>query len=78
MFYDFILYFDIVLIVGRIYFYPIKTNFFWFQFSAAAHPLGIMYCKSLLAAKLVKQGEEVVRSQPKDAFTVAAVVTALW
>ena len=49
-----------------------------FQFSAAAHPLGIAYCTGLLAAKLVKQGEEVVRAQPKDAFTVAAVVVSLW
>jgi len=47
-------------------------------FSAAAHPLGISYCKSLLAVKLVKQGEEVVRAQPKDAFTIASVIVALW
>jgi hypothetical protein len=40
--------------------------------------LGIKYCKTLLAIKLVKQGEEVVRAQPKDAFTVASVIVSLW
>ncbi len=59
--------------------YPLKsTSFFWSQFSAAAHPLGVAYCKTLLASKLLRQGEDVVRAQPKDAFTVAAVVVALW
>lgn len=48
------------------------------QFSAASHPLGIPFCKSLLARGLLKQGEEVVRAQPKDAFTVGAVIIALW
>ncbi|KAK9512146.1 hypothetical protein O3M35_000632 [Rhynocoris fuscipes] len=46
--------------------------------SATSHPLGIIYCKNLLAEKIVKLGEQVVSSKPDAAFAIAAVTVAIW
>ena len=48
------------------------------QISAGQHPVGISYCKALLAKKLVRQGEEVVSSKAETAFPFASVALALW
>ena len=48
------------------------------RLEATQHPGGIEYCADLLARKLVRQGEDVVSSQPEAAFAIAAVIHALW
>ena len=48
------------------------------RFKATQHPGGIEYCADLLARKLVRQGEDVVSSNPEAAFAIAAVINALW
>ena len=48
------------------------------RFKATAHVGGLEYCTDLLARKLVRQGEDVVSSNPEAAFAIAAVITALW
>ncbi|KAL1140345.1 hypothetical protein AAG570_000277 [Ranatra chinensis] len=53
---------------------PVKDK----KFSAAVHPLGIIYCSNLLAKKIVNQGEKVVSSRPEAAFPIASVTVALW
>ncbi len=45
---------------------------------ASGHPLGIPFCKNLLAKQFVNQGAEVVSSKPDYAFSMAAVLTAIW
>ncbi|KAG7208900.1 hypothetical protein KM043_015081 [Ampulex compressa] len=42
------------------------------------HPKGAAYCKSILAKKIVNQGETLVSSKPEMAFPIAAVTIALW
>ena len=44
----------------------------------ATVPAEFNYAKNLLAKKIVSHGEEVVASKPKNAFVVAALITALW
>lgn len=48
------------------------------RFSAAQQPGGLEYVADLLARKFVRQGEDVVSSNPDSAFAIAAVMTALW
>ncbi|XP_067010642.2 mRNA export factor GLE1 [Anabrus simplex] len=48
------------------------------NFSAAAHPQGIAFCKNLMAKKFVEQGSTVISSKPEAAFAFAAVAVALW
>ncbi|XP_076244477.1 gle1 RNA export mediator [Calliopsis andreniformis] len=42
------------------------------------HPQGAAFCKSILAKKIVNQGETLVSSKPKMAFPIAAIIVALW
>ncbi|XP_046745081.1 mRNA export factor Gle1 isoform X2 [Diprion similis] len=46
--------------------------------NANQHPQGIPFCKHTLAKKFVNQGEALVSSKPEMAFSVAAVIVALW
>lgn len=46
--------------------------------SAAQHPQGLAYCTSLLARKIVRQGDTLVSSNPEAAFPLASVVISLW
>nr|CAG4650187.1 EOG090X0755 [Sida crystallina] len=48
------------------------------RFSATQQPGGLEYVADLLARKFVRQGEDVVSSNPESAFAIAAVITALW
>ena len=43
-----------------------------------AHPDARIYCINLLAAKLVRQGEDQVASSIQAAFPVAALAVGLW
>ncbi|XP_033123549.1 nucleoporin GLE1-like isoform X2 [Anneissia japonica] len=47
------------------------------RISAIAHPGGVMFCKDLLAKKLVKQGDEQVSSNHESAFVYAALTVAI-
>ena len=46
--------------------------------STSAHPLGIPFCKNLLARKMVGQGADVVSSKPEYAFSMGFSVVVLW
>ncbi|XP_046621898.1 mRNA export factor Gle1 isoform X1 [Neodiprion virginianus] len=46
--------------------------------NANQHPQGIQFCKHTLAKKFVNQGEALVSSKPEMAFSIAAVIVALW
>ncbi|KAK6625387.1 hypothetical protein RUM43_005684 [Polyplax serrata] len=48
------------------------------KLNASQHPLGIAFCKNLLAKKFVRQGDLTVSSKPDAAFSLAAVLTSLW
>ena len=48
------------------------------RFSATQQPGGLEYVADLLARKFVRQGEDVVSSNPDSAFAIAAVIVALW
>ncbi|XP_071946589.1 mRNA export factor GLE1-like [Antedon mediterranea] len=47
------------------------------RMSAGSLPGGVMFCKDLLAKKLVKQGDEQVSSQHESAFVYAALTVAI-
>eukprot|EP00095_Tigriopus_kingsejongensis_P010274 snap_masked-scaffold494_size155699-processed-gene-0.13 protein:Tk10274 transcript:snap_masked-scaffold494_size155699-processed-gene-0.13-mRNA-1 annotation:"nucleoporin gle1" len=47
-------------------------------FNAASHPLGVAFCKYILAQKVVDQGSDVVSSKPDAVFGIAQVLVALW
>lgn len=47
-------------------------------FNASTHPMGVPFCKYILAKKLVDQGSDVISAKPDAAFGVAQVIVALW
>nr|CAG4638479.1 EOG090X0755 [Cyclestheria hislopi] len=48
------------------------------RFVAAQQKGGLEFCADLLARKFVRQGEDVVSSNPDAAFAIAAVIATLW
>jgi nucleoporin GLE1 len=46
--------------------------------STASHPHARNFCLALAAKKILRQGEEVVSSDPKSAFPAATLALALW
>ncbi len=43
-----------------------------------AHPDAKIYCVNLLAAKMIKQGEDQIASSAQAAFPLAALAVGMW
>lgn len=55
-----------------------KVHVTYSYVSITRHPLAFPFCISLLANKLVSQGEIVVSSKRETAFAIASVTVAMW